>query len=210
MRVVGVPYWRLRDYRRAATRRQQREQSHQAVRHVVHQAALEQPTYGYRRLYHMLKARGQGIGRERVRRLLAMLGLTHVRLRKKRRAPPAVTAMAALPPGRRVQIDATRLTLGGGVTWVYMVEDVASRACLAVSVGRRLSHKRAAQALQEGHRALQQGGITAALVVQSDGGSEFRASCPARAKFYAKTCDLSSTAANGRSKWYVPFGMTCA
>ena len=26
-------------------------------------------------------------------------------------------------------------------------------------------------------------------------------SCPARAKFYAKACDLSSTAANGRSKW---------
>jgi site-specific recombinase XerD len=28
-----------------------------------------------------------------------------------------------------------------------------------------------------------------------------RVSCPARAKFYAKACDLSSTAANGRSKW---------
>jgi putative transposase len=173
MRVVGMPYWRLRDYQRATTRRQQREQGHQAFQRVVRQAALEQPTYGYRRLYHMLKARGGGIGRERVRRLLARLGLAHERLQKKRRATSAVTAMAILPPGRPVQIDATRLTLGDGVTWVYVVEDVASRTCLAVSVGRRLSQERAAQALQEGHRALQQRGITTALVIQSDGGSEF-------------------------------------
>ena len=172
-RVVGVPYWRLRDYRRAATRRQQREQGQQAFQHVVHQAALEQPTYGYRRLYYVLKARGRGIGRERVRQLLAMLGLAHERLPKKRRATPAVTAMAELPPGRRVQIDATRLALSDGVTWVYVVEDAASRACLAVSVGRGLSQERAAQALLEGHRVLQQRGLTTALVVQSDGGSEF-------------------------------------
>jgi putative transposase len=173
MRVVGVPYWRLRDYRRAATRRQQREQGQQAFQHVVRQAALAQPTYGYRRLYHVLKARGWGIGRERVRRLLATLGLAHEHREKKRRATPAATAMAELPPGRRVQIDATRLILGDGVTWVYVVEDVASRACLAVSVGRRLSQERAAQALLEGHHALQQRGITTSLVIQSDGGSEF-------------------------------------
>jgi putative transposase len=76
------------------------------------------------------------------------------------------------PPGRRVPIDATRLTRGDGVTWVYVVEDVASRACLAVSVGRRLRQERAAPARQAGHRALQQGGLTTALVIQRDGGSE--------------------------------------
>jgi putative transposase len=101
-----------------------------------------------------------------------MLGLAHERRRKKRRATPTATAMAKLPPGRRVPIEATRLTLGDGVTGGYVGEDVASRACLAVSVGRRLRQERAAQALQEGHRALQQGGITTALVIQRDGGSE--------------------------------------
>jgi len=171
MRVVGMPYWRLRDYQRAATRRQQREQGQQALQHVVHQAALAQPTSGYRRLYHVLKARGWGIGRERVRRLLAMLGLAHEHRGKKRRATLAATAMAEFPPGRRVQIDATRLMRGDGVTWVYVVEDVASRACLAVRVGRRFSQERAAHALLGGHRALQQRGITTALVIQSDGGS---------------------------------------
>jgi putative transposase len=173
MRVVGEPYWRLRDYRRAAARHQQRQGGEQALQHSVHQAALAQPTYGYRRLYHVLRVGGLRIGRERVRRLLAAVGLAHERLKKKRRAAPAATAKAELPPGRRVQIDATRLTLGDGVTWVYVVEDATSRACLAVSVGRRLSQERAAQALQEGHRVLRQGGITASLVVQSDGGSEF-------------------------------------
>jgi transposase InsO family protein len=173
MRVVGEPYWRLRDYRRAAARRQQRQRGEQTLQYSVHQAALAQPTYGYRRLYHVLRAGGLRIGRERVRRLLTTVGLAHECLKKKRRATPAVTARAVFPPGRRVQIDATRLTLGDGVTWVYMVEDVTSRTCLAVSVGRRLSQERAAQALMEGHRVLRRGGITASLVIQSDGGAEF-------------------------------------
>ena len=49
------------------------------------------------------------IGRERVRRWLAVLGLKHPLQRKKRRAAPASAAMTALPEGRRVQIDDTRL-----------------------------------------------------------------------------------------------------
>jgi putative transposase len=57
--------------------------------------------------------------------------------------------------------------------WVYVVEDVTSQACLAASAGRRLSKERAAQALQEAHHFLRQGGIAASLVIQSDGGSEF-------------------------------------
>ena len=173
MRVAGLPYWQLRDYLRAASLRQQRQQCEQELQQAVQQVALEHPTYGYRRLFYVLKARGLHIGRERVRRLLAALGLEHRCLPKRRRAAPAITAAAEFPAGRRVQIDATRLSCSDGVTWVYVVEDVASRLCLAVSVGRSLSKERAAQALQEGHRTLQQGGITAPLVIQSDGGSEF-------------------------------------
>ncbi len=173
MRVAGLSYWRLRDYLRAASRRQQRQRCEQELQQAVQQTALEHPTYGYRRLYHVLKARGLRIGRERVRRLLAALGLAHERPRKKRRAAPAITAAAEFPGGRRVQIDATRLSLSDGVAWVYVVEDVASRVCLAASAGRSLSKERAAQALQEGHHFLRQGGITTSLVIQSDGGSEF-------------------------------------
>jgi putative transposase len=77
----------------------------------------------------VLRARGLPIGRERARRLLAAWGLGHGRFKKKRRVIPASTAAAELPQGRRVQIDATRLSLAEGVTWVYVVEDVASRVC---------------------------------------------------------------------------------
>jgi putative transposase len=173
MRVVGLPYWQLRDYLRASSRRQQRRRQEEEFQQVVRQAALEHPTYGYRRLYHVLRAHGQCIGRERVRRLLAAMSLQHERPKKKRRPTAAVTAGAEFPTGRRVQIDATRLSLADGVAWIYIVEDVASRVCLAVNVGRRLSKERAAHTLQVGHNVLQHWGMTVSLVIQSDGGSEF-------------------------------------
>jgi putative transposase len=173
MRVAGLPYWRLRDYLRSASRRQQRQRCEQDFRQVVQEVALEHPTYGYRRLYHVLKARGLCIGRERVRRLLAGLGLAHGRRKKQRRATPVVTARAEFPQGRRVQIDATRLALADGVAWVYVVEDVASRMCLAASVGRSLRQERAAYTLHEGYHLLRQYGITTSLVIQSDAGSDF-------------------------------------
>jgi putative transposase len=173
MRVVGWPYWRLRDYLRTSSRRQQRQGREQALQQSVQQAALAHPTYGYRRLYHVLKVCGWHIGRERVRRWLAALGLQHERPKKKRRAAPAVTTGADLPEGRRVQIDATRLSLADGVAWIYIVEDVASRVCLAINVGRSLSKERAAHTLRAGQNLLQQCGMTVSLVVQSDGGSEF-------------------------------------
>jgi putative transposase len=117
-RLVHLPYWRRRDYLRAAPRRQQRQRGAQDRRQAIQQAALEPPTYGYRRRYDVLQGRGLRIGRERVRRLLAGLGLEHERRPKKRRASPAVTVIAEFPEGRRVQIDATRLSLADGVAWV--------------------------------------------------------------------------------------------
>ena len=104
------------------------------------------------------------------------MSLQHERPKKKRRPTAAVTAGAEFPTGRRVQIEATRLSLADGVAWIYIVEDVASRVCLAVNVGRRLSKERAAQTLQVGHNVLQHWGMTVSLVIQSDGGSEFTSS----------------------------------
>jgi putative transposase len=108
MHIAGLPYWRLRDYLRGASRRQQRQRREQALQQAVQQTALEQPTYGYWRLYPALKARGWCVGRERVRRLLAALDLAPEHPSKKRRAAPGTATAAELPEGRRVQIDATR------------------------------------------------------------------------------------------------------
>lgn len=72
-----------------------------------------------------------------------------------------------------MQIDATRFSLSDGVAWVYVVQDVASRACLTVKAVRNLSKEAAKAALAEAVHKLRSLGITDTLVIQSDGGSDF-------------------------------------
>jgi transposase InsO family protein len=181
MRVVGQPYWRLRDHLRATPVRRKRQESLAVDREQVKDVALAHPTYGYRPVHQVLKAQGEQIGRERVRYLLKDLGLGQHRPKKTRRPAPKVTESVDYPEGRRVQIDATRLSLADGVAWIYLVEDVLSRACLSVSVGRRLSQERAAVALEAGHHVLHERGITEPLVIQSDAGADFTSA-------YFQTC----------------------
>ena len=172
-RIIGQPYWRLRDYRRLSAHRSEAADQYEHLVQQVRLAALEAPTYGYRRLWYALRDQGVGVGRDRLRRLLRTLGLSRVLIRKPRR-PKAATQMAEdWPEGRRVQIDATRLSLADGISWVYLVEDVASRVCLASSVGPSVSQERAAEALLAGRDRLVEMGIDEPLVIQSDGGSDF-------------------------------------
>lgn len=93
----------------------------------------------------------------------------------KRSRKPAVTMspVRQLPPGRRVQIDATRFALSDGVAWKYLVLDVTSRACLAVQTVRALTKEAAAQILCTAQRTLEHLGLAEPLVIQSDAGSDF-------------------------------------
>lgn len=116
---------------------------------------------------------GEQTGLEHVRRTVRALGLERPRVKKTRKAPAVVTLPEDWPPGRRVQIDATRLSLPDGVCWVYIVLDVPSRAALAVKVVRSLSMHLAREALLEGVRVLRSLGIREAILVMSDGGSDF-------------------------------------
>lgn len=75
MRVVGQPYWRLRDYLQGGVRREQRDQLQSQAVTAIGGVAGAQPTYGYRRVYHRLRQQRTWIGRERVRRLMGELGL---------------------------------------------------------------------------------------------------------------------------------------
>ena len=172
-RIIGQPYWRLRDYRRLSSHRAEAADQHHRLVPRVWQAALEAPTYGYRRLWYVLSAQGVLIGRNRLRRLLRTLGLSQTLIRKPRRPRPAIQLESEWPEGRRVQIDATRLSLAHGVSWVYLVEDVASRVCLAASVGPSVNKERAAETLLAGRDRLVEVGINEPLVIQSDGGSDF-------------------------------------
>ena len=173
MRVVDKPYWRLRDYLRAADKRRRRQQALSAAAAEVKAASKFDDSYGYRRVYHHLRNRGVAIGRECVRRLMGELGLQPPPPVKKKRNAPEVVATENWPDGRRLQIDATRFRFDDGVAWIYLVEDVKSRDCLAASAAPRLSKERAAQTLLEAHQHLAAQGLAGARVVQSDGGSDF-------------------------------------
>jgi hypothetical protein len=154
MRVMGQPYWRLRDYLRASGPRRQRATAHRCAGVWVQAAAAAQPTYGYRRVYQALRQQHRPIGRERVRQLMGELGLQPPPPLKKKRPAPTVVAEHDWPSGRRLQIDATRFHLDDGVAWVYLVEDVKTRQCVAISAAPTLSQERAAATLLKGHQCL--------------------------------------------------------
>ena len=145
MRLVGQPYWRLRDYLQGGAVRKRRIQAQSRAATAVAAVAGAQPTYGYRRVYQRLRQQGCPIGRERVRRWMDALGLQPpVPLKKKRPTHPVV-AESHWPEGRRLQIDATRFRLDDGVAWVYWVEDVKTRQCVAASTPATvLAHEGAA------------------------------------------------------------------
>jgi len=62
------------------------------------------------------------------------------------------------------------------------VQDVASRACLAIHTVRSLSQEAASAALLEAEQLLRQQGISDVLVIQSDGGSDFTS------HYFQETC----------------------
>ena len=174
-RDIGMSYWKLRDARLNAQREKAREQRHALHREWVRDLALANPTYGYRRIHHdLVLLHGQAVpGRHEVRNILRELGLIPSQPRKTRRPAPSVTAATLWPEGRRVQIDATRFSFQDGVSWVYVVLDVESRAVLHLEVVRNLSASSAVVALHSGVAVLRDLGIAAKIVVMSDGGSDF-------------------------------------
>jgi transposase InsO family protein len=173
MRVVGQPYWRLRDYLRTSPQCRQRATAHGCAGAWIQAVAAAEPTYGYRRVYQALRQQHRPIGRERVRQRMGERGLQPPSPLKKKRPAPTVTAERDWPEGRRLQIDATRFRLDNGVAWVYLVEDVKTRQCVAASAASTLSQERAAATLLEGPPRLMTLGLAEPRLIQSDAGSDF-------------------------------------
>lgn len=167
-----MPRWRLRYYLASEQQRQKRQESLAQEQQEVKDMALKHTTYGYRRIYLELN-KLYALGREKVRQHMAALGLQKERPKKKRQAAPEFSSVCDLPEGRRIQIDATRFALDDGIAWKYVVQDVASRACLWISTGRALSKEAAATALSQAQQQLTDLGINSKLVIQSDAGSDF-------------------------------------
>ncbi|AFD27307.1 hypothetical protein DGo_PB0038 (plasmid) [Deinococcus gobiensis I-0] len=144
-----MPYWRLRDHQHSASTRCARQEHRDALYEKVRQAALQHPTSGYRLLYQEFKAQGEEIGLHKIRVALGELHLHPPLPRKTRKPSEKVSTPQDWPAGRRVQIDATRLSLPDGVCWIYFVLDVPSRVVLASRVVRSLSMHLAKLTLDE-------------------------------------------------------------
>ncbi len=172
-RYARVPYWQLRDFEKASAGRKYRQEQRNELSERVKEVALLNPTYGYRFLYQELRDRGESVGLHGVRELLGELGLNPLQPRKTRKPSADVVSPPDWPAGRRVQIDATRLSLADGVCWVYHVLDVESRVVLASKAVRSLSMQLAREALDEGIGVLRSLGVHSTVLVQSDGGSDF-------------------------------------
>jgi putative transposase len=181
-KLTSFSRWRLRYYLHAEQKRQERQTCLARERQQVNEVALKHKTYGYRGVYVELNKRYQ-LGREKVRRHMAELGLKKQLPKRKRKPAPEFSKICELPAGRKVQIDATRFELADGIAWKYVVEDVTSRTCLAVQTVRRLSQEAAATALCAAQHSLTKLGITDLLVVQSDAGSDFTST------HFQDTCD---------------------
>lgn len=97
-----------------------------------------------------LRKAGHSLSVHGVRKTLVRLKLNPAPVKKPRRVVPGVVPVHEWPEGRRVQIDATRLSLDDGVVWVYIVLDVLSRVVLAIKAIRALSMHSAKMTLLEG------------------------------------------------------------
>ena len=165
-RYAGVPYWRLRDFEKRTPTRDARAGARETLRESVRKVALEHLSYGYRFLYQELRAQGNQVGLHRVRELLGELGLNPPQPRKIRKPSLEVAAPPEWPAGRRIQIDATRLSLAVGVCWVDHVLGVRSRVVLASKAVRSLSMQLAKPALDEGVAVLRSLGLHGGVLVQ--------------------------------------------
>lgn len=185
-RLTGYPRWRLRYYLANELKRQERQRRVNQEQQLIKETALKHKTFGYRGIYHEIN-KAYSLGREKVRKHMKLLGLQKALPKKKRKAAPKVSRVCDLPAGRKLQIDATRFELSDGIAWKYVVEDVASRACLALHTVKRLSKEAAATALLKAKLKLDQLGINENLIIQSDGGTDFSSQ-------YFQDCCLSLAA----------------
>lgn len=179
-READVPSWTLRDTRQQAAGQAQREVQKKSRLERIRAAALSHPTYGYRRLHQVLAASPAQeqpapgpLGLHTIRLALGELNLQPPLARKTRKKAVPAVSKTLWPAGRRVQMDATRFSLGDGSCWAYLVLDVETRCLLNLQVVRSLSASSAVTALQTGLRVLRDLGIQEEILVMTDGGSDF-------------------------------------
>lgn len=164
---------------RPASRRSQANQRLALHIRVAHRASRQ--TYGYRRIYHELRAQGMVVGRHRIARLMRQL-----ELRVKARHPYKRTTHAnpqhpvatnrlqrdftASQPNQKWVVDITYIATGQGWLYVAVIMDLFSRKIVGWAMDARMKTDLVADALR---MALQQRRPQADLLHHSDRGSQY-------------------------------------
>jgi len=154
-------------------------------------------TYGYRRIWALLRRRGHRINRKTVRRMMRQMGLSRPKIWHKPWRPKRVEKMRPAQKNRGWQIDMTSFVLSD-MTPLYLVllTDCFSRKIVGWTLDRRC---RAGEWVSAVRMALESQGLTdkqlcRGLVIRSDNGSQ-----PCSKKFVEY---LSSVAVQGQYTGY--------
>lgn len=151
-----------------------------SLRAALHEAALENPFYGYRRLTYELKRGGWTVGERRVRRMMREDNL--LRLRKKRvcRTTNSQHSLTVYPnlardykPAGLNQLwaaDITYVRLRAELIYAAVVLDVFSRRVIGWAIGESLETELPLAALEQ---ALEARRPTGELIHHSDRGTQY-------------------------------------
>ena len=132
-------------------------------------------TYGYRRIWALLRRKGHKINRETVRRMMRQMGLSRPKIWHKPKRPKRVEKMRPVKPNRGWQIDMTSFVLNYMTTlYLVLVTDCYTRKVVGWTLDRRCRASEWVSALRIG---LESQGLTSkelcrGLVVRSDNGSQ--------------------------------------
>ena len=132
--------------------------------------ASKYPTYGFRKMYHLLRAEGHKWNHKRVRRVYVMMGL-NVRRKRKRRLPARVKTPHIIPIATNItwSMDFMHDSLINGKTFrTFNVIDDHNREALMINIDSSLSAHRITRELD---RLIEWRG--APQVVRVDNGPEF-------------------------------------
>jgi putative transposase len=95
-------------------------------------------TYGYRRIWALLRRKGHKINREIVRRMRRQMGLSRPKIWHKPKRPKRVEKMHPVAPNRGWQIDMTSFPLSDLTSLcLMMVTDCCSRKIVGWTLDRR-------------------------------------------------------------------------
>ena len=173
---------RLSGLSRASLYRQPRRESEweMNLRNALHEAALDHPFYGYRRLTPELKQHGWLVGETRIRRLMREDNLLRLRKRRTKKTTDSTHGLRVYPnlacdvtPTGLNQLwaaDITYIRLGHEFVYAAVVLDVFSRRVVGWAVGPSLETELPLAALEQ---ALADRRPSPGLVHHSDQGTQY-------------------------------------